>query len=189
MLLPLLMASLSANSTIRSASPYGPIYSTSLVYADASTGAYMTKTKTFVPNSSYMYLRLCSQNISYYVQTGHCTQHTPLPGQCQCLKTTSSGACAQWSPSLSPSTIPPGATFDRYVTTNGYNSSQFTFYFPPFSSTIDVWTAKLPGTNNSFVTRTVGARVQTDYIHVRPGSPPSSTFTVPSICLNTSIAI
>ena len=185
---PLLLASLSANVTIRSASP-GPVYSSYLVHADSTTGSYAANTTQFVPTpttSSY-YLRLCNENISYYIAESKCTNHVPLPGQCQCLERNSSGACVQWDSFLTPDSIPSDAPYQGNTSSmNGYkNVNEWTYFFPPFASTISVWTVTVPGKMNesSFVTRTVGARVQTDYIDVIPGSPPPSSFSVPSACL------
>ena len=184
---PRLLASLSANVTVRSASQYGPIYSTSLVHADATTGSYLSTTTSYIPaptTASY-YLRLCNQNISYYFDSGqNCTARRPLPGQCQCLTRNAAGLCTEWSPSLSsPSTIPPTATYGGSSKVNGLkNASEWTYFFPPFSSTIEVWTVPV-NRNESFVTRTIGARVQTDYIDVKPGPPDASVFDVPQQCM------
>jgi hypothetical protein len=62
------------------------------------------------------------------------------------------------------------------------NASEWTYFFPPFSSTIEVWTVPV-NRNVSFVTRTIGARVQTDYIDVKPGPPDASVFDVPQQCM------
>ena len=177
-----LVTDLSANMTVRSASPYGPVFSTSIVYAHSSAGNYVSNTTTFVPGptATAFYLRLCAKNISYYWQTGEtCTRHVPLPGQCHCESYESSGKCLKWSPVEFQSNIPTSATYGGRSKLNGYvDVDQWEYFYPPFSSTIDVWTV-----NDSFVTRTVGARVQTDYTQVIPHVPPPGVFVVPGECM------
>ena len=65
---------------------------------------------------------------------------------------------------------------------NGYaHVDTWSFYFAPFGSVIDVSTVIGPG-GKSFVTRTVGARVQTDFTSIVVGPPPASKFAVPKTC-------
>ena len=65
---------------------------------------------------------------------------------------------------------------------NGYaHVDTWSFYFAPFGSVIDVSTVIGPG-GKSFVTRTVGARVQTDFTSIVVGTPPASKFAVPKAC-------
>ena len=182
---PLLLATLSANVTVRDASPYGPIFSNSEVFADTTTGNYLSASRTFIPSpESSFYLRLCSLNISYYLGSDqNCTSRIPLSGQCQCLQHNLKKKCTFWEPSLSPNTIPSTAQYLGKSDINSYhNVSEWNYYYPPFASTINVWTVQVKDTNQSFVTRTVGARVQTDYMNVIIGKPKESVFNIPKEC-------
>ena len=86
--------------------------------------------------------------------------------------------------SLSIDSIPSNAVFGGSRSINNYkNASKWIYFFPPFSSTINVWTVKEENQQNvSFVTRTVGARVQTDYTDILVGPPSKKVFHVPKQC-------
>ena len=123
-------------------------------------------------------------NISYYLGSDqNCTSRIPLSGQCQCLQHNLKKKCTFWEPSLSPNTIPSTAQYLGKSDINSYhNVSEWNYYYPPFASTINVWTVQVKDTNQSFVTRTVGARVQTDYTNVIVGKPKESVFNIPKEC-------
>ena len=62
---------------------------------------------------------------------------------------------------------------------NGYSGvDTWSFFYAPFGSVIEVSTVSSPD-GVSFVTRSVGARVQTDFTRVSLNPPAASVFDVP----------
>lgn len=64
-----LLTSFVANVTVRSASPSGPVYSTGLQAFDTVSGSEMKNTSNLMRQDygHTFYLRLCPQNISYFM--------------------------------------------------------------------------------------------------------------------------
>lgn len=67
---------------------------------------------------------------------------------------------------------------------NGYaHVDTWSFFYAPLGSVIDVSTVLGPD-GMSFVTRTVGARVQTDFTDFVAGVPPRGEFAKPKSCVH-----
>ena len=95
------------------------------------------------------------------------------------------GFCADPGPEL---TVPEGAVYiglERGV--NGVDCHHWSFYYAPFASDAEAWTAAAPELGNALI-RFTGARVTTDYSDVAAGTPPDTFFQPPSQCAPASMA-
>jgi 25S rRNA (uracil2634-N3)-methyltransferase len=186
-----LVSSFSAFQTIRSASRFGPVFSNGSIYVDTVHGAYRTNSSDYLNAGGDWsdYLRICPNAVSYYLpEGGACEAGTPLPGQCVCesvvpVGSSSNSNCTRWAPFVSPSAIPADAVYAGNSSMNGYaHVDTWSFFYAPLGSAIDVSTVLGPD-GMSFVTRTVGARVQTDFTDFVAGVPAASEFAKPKPCV------
>ena len=178
-----LVTSFSAFQTVRSASTLGPVYSNGTIFVDTVGGAYRSNISDYLnfDGDWSVYLRICPEHKSFYLPQGKsCEENTPLPGQCMCTKS-SHGNCTKWSPFVAPASIPADAMYVGNSSINGCsNAHTWEFFFGPLGSAIDVSVCTMSDT--SYIVRTVGARVQTDYTDVITKVPDPSIFSIPQSC-------
>lgn len=183
-----LLQTLTTFETVRSASYIDPVvFSNGTVAQDTKTGSFFRDSTDFSQPgtpSSAIYLRLCSQNASYYLpKGGPCEKNVPLPGQCQCTLPGKANSCSQWAGDVEPTTIPADATYGGSSNIDGVGVQLFSYFDAAFGSVVDAYVS-VPATDGaeSWLVRFVGARVQTDRTNTTAGTPAATYFAVPTSC-------
>lgn len=184
-----LLTSFTSNTTVRSASPYGPLYSTGFEAYDTD-GGRLVRNQTMFPASGEegqtFYLRLCAQSRSFFINTnGTCTAKVSDMG-CTCVVWNPDSSCGGWAPFVFPSVLPDEAQLSRSnVSLDGTQTDEYQWNLPPFGPVIAYVSLGSP----QYVVRFVASRVQTDYRSVKPGPPPSVAFEVPAACHRAELAL
>ena len=177
--IPLLTA-FEAFVTVRSASPYGPVYSNGTEALDSHTGNVMRNITSYIeqPLGKSFYLRLCTRNISFYMDATHkCRAEKPVG--CVCVFWKEPHGCKEWASPIYPTEVPVGATLRGNKTVDNVPVDEYEWQAPPFGGV----RACVTKTDPRYVVRFVEARMQNDYKLHRPGARPAeSVFSVPHVC-------